>query len=120
MPDIYEWTAWLIMSIDSTNTDLVVLQVVGYTIADILIVFFSLRIATLFRQKRALDLLICYMLLGVTIVIAPAFLLVDEDPYQLMLLSLGTAGIHYAIIIYALFSIHKPLFRLMTRFTVTG
>jgi cellulose synthase/poly-beta-1,6-N-acetylglucosamine synthase-like glycosyltransferase len=117
MSDQHDWVVRLITSIDPANTDLILLQVYGYTVADVVIAFFCVRIAVLLRQKCTMGLSICYWLLGLTVVISPAFLAAKEDPYKLMLISMATAGIHYAIIIYALFSIRKPLIRLIGYFT---
>lgn len=115
MESFYESIADLVTGIDPDNTGQILFQIYGYTIADMVIAFFCLKIATLFRQKLSTDIVICYGLLVMTVAVTPAFLLFVNSPYQLAMISLGTAGIHYAIIIYLLFSIRKPLNRILAR-----
>ncbi len=99
----------------NAHVDIVSSQMVGYTIADVIIVWSILNIASIVHGCRTKSITICYVLLFLTVVVTTTFIILKPDEYIFTVLSMGTAGIHYLIIIYTIFNTRKVLERIFKR-----
>ncbi len=112
----YELIANLITRFSTNNyLDVILYDIIGYTIADIIIVFFVLKIATFIRGNKTTSIIVCYTLLALTVAITPVFFFMVPDPYIFTILSAGISGIHYVIIIYTIFNMRGKISAIFDR-----
>ena len=89
--------------------EMIMTDIVLYTIADVVIVFGTLKIATFLLDKVTRSIFVCYMLLSLTVIMIPGFFILKGSAYKFTLLSAIISGLHYLIILYSIFSVRKEI-----------
>lgn len=106
----------IVLSSGSHYLSTIIWQVIGWTIADIVIVFGFLKIADIINESKGKrKATIRYFILSLSIVVMFGFIFYHSE-VMFTYISLGTAGTHYLIIIYTFFEIRIEMVKLFSRF----
>ncbi len=95
--------------------NIIMADIILYTIADVIIVYSVLKIAAILFDKVTKAIRVCYFLLAFTVMMMPLFFVLEFNAYKFTILSAGISGLHYLIIIYTIFSMRKNVHNVFQR-----